>query len=366
MTDAIDYRRDMLDAIELRTPARIPFTYSARKETDEAFRAYLGLPEGETVPNHYKCNRFASPWSIIGDRWRLPDRSNAGRESAGGEETITDIWGCVRVKTEYHGGYYYELCHAPLADAESAADVEAYDWPRAEDIVWPEMPEGLDLAEAKKDVVVQCMDFIFPFGVPWSMRGMEKFMMDLALNPDIVETMVRKCEEFGNDAMRMALEKYPGLIDLVGSGDDYGTQNGLFLSKDMIDRFFMPSLEHSYSLAARYGVKGYHHCCGAITEIIPSFIDAGLNVLNPVQTSAAGMDPQYLKREFGKDLCFHGSIDIQQTLVHGGPADVKAEAKSRVETLGPDGFILGPTHVLQPDTPMENLAALYEAANEYC
>jgi uroporphyrinogen decarboxylase len=110
---------------------------------------------------------------------------------------------------------------------------------------------------------------------------------------------------------------------------------------------------------------GYHHCCGAIFDMIPLFIEAGVNVLNPIQTSAKGMDPVRLKKTYGKDLCFHGGIDIQQTLVTGTPDDVRAEVRSRIDTLGPDGYILSPSHVLQPDTPPENLAAMYEEAKRY-
>ncbi len=133
----------------------------------------------------------------------------------------------------------------------------------------------------------------------------------------------------------------------------------------MIDQFFMPSLKRHFDLGKKYGVRGYHHCCGAIFELVPSFIDAGVDVLNPIQTSAKGMDPAKLKKEYGKDIAFHGGIDIQQTIVSGTPQDVRDEVRSRIDTLGPNGYILGPSHVLQPDTPGENVAALYEAVREY-
>ena len=156
------------------------------------------------------------------------------------------------------------------------------------------------------------------------------------------------------------LEKYTGAIDLIGCEDDYGTQNGLLMSRDMVERFFMPSLKRHLDLGRKYGAMGYHHCCGAVFDIIPSFIEAGVNVLNPIQTSAAGMDPVKLKREFGKDLAFHGGIDIQQTLRTGSPDSVREEVRSRIDTLGPDGYIVAPTHTLQPDIPPENLVAMYE------
>ena len=152
---------------------------------------------------------------------------------------------------------------------------------------------------------------------------------------------------------------------MVGCGDDYGTQNGLLIAPDAIQKFFMPSLKRHYELAARHGVGGYHHCCGAIFEIIPMMIDAGVQVLNPIQTSAKGMSPVELKKEFGKDLCFHGCIDTQETLVTGTPDDVRAEVRSRIDALGPAGYILGPSHVLQADVSPANIVALFEEARSY-
>ncbi|MFW5798834.1 MAG: uroporphyrinogen decarboxylase family protein [Planctomycetota bacterium] len=357
-----DLRQDVLDAVARRVPHRIPYTYNAREETDRAFRDHLGLTDKQTIEEVYRCNRFTSPWSVIGGRWHVPGR---GRGRSGDDEMV-DLWGCRRVKTPYEGGYYYELAEPPLAGARTVADIEAYDWPDPSEIVWPELPENIDLEQARTDVVVNCMDFICPFGIPWAMRGMENLMTDVALNPAIVECMVEKVEQFTLAAMTEMFRRYPGVVDLVGCGDDYGTQISLFLSKDMIDRFFMPSLTRHYEVAARHGAAGYHHCCGAIVPIIPSFIEAGVKVLNPIQTSATGMDPAFLKKEFGQHLCFHGSIDIQQTLVTGTPAEVRDEVKDRIDTLGPEGFILAPSHVLQPDTPVENLQALYDAAVEFC
>jgi uroporphyrinogen decarboxylase len=133
----------------------------------------------------------------------------------------------------------------------------------------------------------------------------------------------------------------------------------------MIGRYFMPSLKRHYDLGCRHGAAGYHHCCGAIFDMIHQFVEAGVQVLNPIQCSAAGMDPARIKRAFGSDLCFHGAIDIQQTLVTGTPDAVRAEVRSRIDTLGPEGYILAPSHTLQPDTPPRNLVAMYEEARAY-
>ncbi|NOY75552.1 MAG: hypothetical protein GXP32_07140 [Kiritimatiellaeota bacterium] len=355
-------RERLLAAIARKPVDRIPYTYDSTEDAERNFRDYLKIGDDESVGDFFGCDKFASLWSAIGAAPTLPERME--RFDTVDPNVKVDIWGCRRELTTAGDAHYFEITEHPLRDAETIQDVENYDWPTVDDVVFPEIPADFDLERWKSDKVVLDMSFICPFGVPWSMMGLEKMMLDVALNPGVVEAVVAKVEEYSLVSMNAMLEKYPGVFDLVGCGDDYGTQNGLLMSAEMIGDFFMPSLKRHYDLASEYGVAGYHHCCGAIFEIIPSMMDAGVRVLNPIQTSAAGMDPEALKREFGSDLAFHGGVDIQQTLVTGTPDEVRAEARSRMETLGPEGYILAPSHVLQPDTPPENLAAMYdEVAN---
>jgi len=358
-------RERLLTAIARGCPDRVPFTYDATAEADARFRSYLGLGEDAKVAEHFGCDRLMSPWQLLGAGPTLPERTARNRSADPAERT--DIWGCRHRLTEAGNARYYEVVYHPLAHAETIRDVEAHDWPRPEEVVFPPLPPGFDPAAAKDaaDAVIMDMSFIGPFGIPWAMLGLEKMMLDVALNPGLVEAVVAKVEEYTLGCLEIALGRYPGLFDLVGCGDDYGTQNSLMMSVEMIDRLFMPSLRRHFNLARRHGVRGYHHCCGAIFEIIPSLIEAGVEVLNPIQTSAHGMDPLRIKQAFGNRLACHGGIDIQQTIVHGTPDEVRAEVRSRIETLGPNGYILAPSHVLQPDTPPENLVALYEEAAAY-
>ena len=356
-------RETILTAVSRRRPDRVPYTYGATREADEIFHKYLGLGPESSVADYFGCNYFSSLWSAIGAGPSLPERQL--RNQSKDPNVSIDIWGCRRENVTAGTASYMELTNAPLARAETVADIEQYDWPRPDEAVLPDLPAGLDLAAWKADKVVLDMSCLCPFGVPWSMLGMEKMMMALVLNPAVVEAVVANVETYTLELLGRMLEKYTGAIDLIGCGDDYGMQKGLLISKEMIDRFFMPCLSRHYELGRQYGARGYHHCCGAIFEIIPSLIDAGVEVLNPIQTSADGMDPVRLKRSFGKKLCFHGGIDIQQTLVHGTPAEVRAEVRSRIETLGPEGYILAPSHTLQIDTPPENLIAMYEETRDY-
>lgn len=355
-------RQELMDAVARRTPARIPFTFDAREETIANLRRYLSLAADAELDAHFNCNRFSSLWSAPGAGPRLLERE--ARNATGDPRVAIDIWGVRREVQEAGGARYWEIARHPLAAAESVADVERYDWPRPEEVVFPDLPAGFDVAAWKRDRVVLDMS-LGPFGVPWQMRGMERFMLDLALNPALAEAMVARTEAFTLGCLEIVFRKYPGVVDLIGSGDDYGSQCGLLLSPDMIARFFLPSLKRHYDLARRHGALGYHHSCGAIYDMVPLFIEAGVVVLNPIQTSAAGMDPVRLKRQFGRDLCFHGGIDTQQTLAHGTPDQVRQEVRARVAQLGPEGFILAPSHTLQPNVRPDNIVALYEEAQAH-
>lgn len=356
-------RQELIDAINHRTPGRIPYTIDCTAAAADKLRNYLGLPAGADLVKYFECNRFDSFWQAIGKSPGLPGRMEKLKsQNPAGQ---IDLWGIRRELIQAGDAAYWEIAASPLAGCETVADIENYDWPTLNEVVFPDLPAGFDIMDWKRDRFVIDMGFICPFGVPWAMRGMEQFMMDLYLNPAIAEAIIGKVEEYTFGVLETVLKKYPGAIDLVGCGDDYGTQNGLLLGPDAIEKFFMPSLKRHYDLARRYGVGAYHHSCGAIFEIIPLLLEAGVQVLNPIQTSAKGMDPLKLKREFGKDLCFHGGIDTQGTLVTGSPEAVRAEVRARIDVLGPEAYVLAPSHVLQPDVNPGNIIALFEEVKKY-
>jgi len=347
-------------AIERRVPPRIPYTYEAHRQTNRNVRRYLGLADDASLEEHFGCNWTSVPWAATGRRPRLPDRE--ARNAASEPGVTIDIWG-RRTRTVIAGGMQQtETVYTPLADAESVSDIEKHD---VEELDLPDLPDDFDLAEFKRGCVVMLWAYPNIFSKAWSLRGMDKMMMDLSLNPAIVEAIVARIEEFHLGCMEAIFRKYPGLIDLVRSSDDWGSQAGLLISPQMAERFFLPTVRRYFDLARRHGALAYQHSCGAVFELIPSLIDAGLSVLNPIQTSADGMDPARLKAEFGRDLCFHGGIDTQQTLVTGSPDDVRAEVRSRIDTLGPNGYILAASHVMQPDIPPANIVALFEEARAY-
>ncbi|MGE5527536.1 MAG: uroporphyrinogen decarboxylase family protein, partial [Patescibacteria group bacterium] len=154
-----------------------------------------------------------------------------------------------------------------------------------------------------------------------------------------------------------------GRIDFLHIADDYATQRGLLMSLAMWREFFREPTRRLVEMAHAFGAKVLFHCCGAVHDLIPELIELGIEVLDPVQTSACGMEPARLKEEFGRSLAFHGGVNTQHTLPHGTVEDVRREVFRLRETLGRGGgYIMAPCHLIQSDVPLENILALYEAA----
>ncbi len=358
-------RQQLMDAINRRRPERIPYTYEAHPEADRRLRLHLGLDAETSVEEHFGCNRFTHAWEAFGwQRPRLPGREarlNPPEAVAAGRQT--DIWGIVHATTQGPEGAEQHLAFSPLAEAETVADVEKHDWPDISEVQFPAPPTG-DLAAYKRDRVVWLWGYTNIFSLTWNMFGLEKTMLNLALNPEVVAAAVARIVRFKAQMLGRIFALCPGLIDLVRSSDDWGSQQGLLISRQMAEEIFLPGYRQLLELAASHGAIGYQHSCGAIRELIPALVAAGVKVLNPIQTSAAGMVPHELKREFGGQLCFHGGIDTQQLLKHGSPEAVRAEVRRLIDELGPDGCIIGPAHNLQADLPPANIVAMYETVRE--
>jgi uroporphyrinogen decarboxylase len=156
-------------------------------------------------------------------------------------------------------------------------------------------------------------------------------------------------------------------IDLTTSGDDFGTQRGAFVSPrmfaDLIAPYFSARIARTKQLTNGYY---WHHSCGAVASLLPQIIACGVDILNPVQTSAAGMQPEVLKAACGDNLVFWGAVDVQQLLPRAAPAEVRREVRRLIEVLGRDGgYVVAPAHEMQGDIPPENIAAWVETVRNY-
>ena len=190
--------------------------------------------------------------------------------------------------------------------------------------------------------------------------------MDMVQNPEIAHAIFSHIRDFYLEYERRILEAADGELDVLLTGDDFGSQYGPLISPAMWEEFLGEGFRQYIALAHSYGVKVMHHTCGSVRPLIPLMLERGLDVLQSLQPEASDMDPRALKAEFGDRLSFQGGISVQRTLPFGTPEEVEREVRDRIEALAPGGgYILGTAHNIQADVPLDNLKALLEAYRKY-
>ena len=259
------------------------------------------------------------------------------------------------------GQVYMELAgRPPLAGRRSAADLGRHPWPTA--AMWDYSTIPADLAVAgEKAIRAHSRGF---FEIAHFVRGMDAFLMDLASDPLLACALMDDLIAYLLDRSRRVLEAGRGRYDLFEYNDDVASQRSLFISPAMWREHVRPRMALFCDLAHEFGARLRYHCCGSVRAIVPDLIEIGVDILNPVQPLAADMDPFELKREFGRDLTFDGGIDIQDLLPHASPREVGHHVRRMIDVVGRDGgYILGPSHSIQSDVPLDNIVAMIEEAN---
>ena len=201
------------------------------------------------------------------------------------------------------------------------------------------------------------------FEACWYLRGMVQFLVDLVERQDFANELLDKVAQFQLDT---GLAPAPPCVDIIWMGDDFGTQDSLIMSPETWRQYFKPRYAQLIAAFKRVkpDVKIAYHSDGNIEALLPEFIDVGVDIFNAVQPLA--INQGRLKKRFGNRLSFWGGVDIQNVLPHGTPREVENEVSRCIETLGPGGgYILGPSHNIQPDVPLQNILALYEAARRH-
>ena len=271
----------------------------------------------------------------------------------------TDEWGVGWKATEYNTkfgkGIYTEMIHHPLADDSAIANYKPPDAERPDLYSESEMV----INTLKNDYWIVGVTVCTIFETAWALRGYEQILSDFIINPELVEELFKFPFHYHLTAAKKLVEMG---VDMIWIGDDFGTQTDMLISPELWKRFLKPKMAEFISTIKKINpeLKVAYHSDGNIYPIIPELIEIGLDVLNPIQP--ASMDPAKLKKDFGDKLCFWGSIDEQNTLPFGSPETVRREVNDRIRTIGKNGgLIIGPTHHVQLDTPIENFQAMVES-----
>ena len=350
-------------ALNHEEPDRVPLDYWSSSGFDGKLQAARGLSREAFLDRNDVDLRYIAGPRYIGP----PLRTLPGGVSE-------DIWGVHRtlaqVGTAMGSESYQEVSYSPLA---SAADVEAvlgYDhWPSPDWFDYSDLEAQCRRIRDKRRVVVfmgDRLNRLAQLKPAMYLRGVEQILLDMAAAPEVAHAIFGNISAFYLAYAERIFESAHGKIDLLLTGDDFGSQNGPLVSPRMWAQFLGRGFAAYIELGKSYGVRVMHHTCGAVRPIIPLMMERGLDVLQSLQPEAAGMDPSGLKAQFGERLSFHGGVSIQQTLPFGTPDDVRREVKERIAALaGGGGYVLCTAHNVQADVPVANVEALFEAHRAY-
>jgi uroporphyrinogen decarboxylase len=280
-------------------------------------------------------------------------------------ESRTDYWGVRRKKISFGiGSYEDEIEYHPLADATSIDDVLKHSWPSPDWFDYTGIPEKIEKINAtEKHFIISGWGSIWE--ASWYMRSFEAALMDLILNPGLINCIMQKVTEFQIEFHRRILEAGNGNIDLIFCADDIGTQRSLLMSLDTFEANIKPYHVQLNQMIHDHGARVIYHSDGAVMKAVPALMDMGIDILQPLQFDAVGMDPETLKARYGGVLSFEGGVSVQKTLPLGTAGDVRQEVRELIRLLGSaGGYILGPTHVIQAGTPARNILAMFDTAVE--
>jgi len=267
------------------------------------------------------------------------------------------------------GGFYYDMAEHPLASALDENDIENFNYPDPNDKArYAGIREkALSIRDRGYGVVMSSMGAgIFEYG-GW-LRGYANFYADLAGEPEMACKVMNKVLEVKMKYWEKVLDMAGDLIDVVQEADDLGSQNNMLISPEMYRKYVKPRQKALFDLVhSKTGAKIFVHSCGSFREVLQDLIEIGVDIINPVQFNARGMEAVKLKQDFGKDLVFWGGgVDTQRILPSGTVEEVKDCVKRQMEILAPGGgFVFNTVHNIQADVPPENLVAMLEAFQEY-
>lgn len=354
-------RENLLACINHRTPEWVPrggsFTpaqivqFKEKTGSDDTL-AYFKMDRLGSA--YFKPTKLETDFSAYHAYYELPMPP---------DETRVDEWGVGWVPGSTL--HFTDMAH-PMHSFTTIEEFKAYPYP---DVDAPYRREGVwesvkEQQQAGLPVVASVPDLGGTiFESAWYLRGLENFLADMMVSPNLAAYHLDRIT-----SMAVSNAAFLGDcgVDVLLTGDDVATQRGMMMSPDAWRRWLKPRLAAVMAAArnANPEIAVWYHSDGDCRAIIPDLIEIGVTILNPVQPEC--MDPVWVKREYGRELCLWGTIGTQTTLPFGTPESIRENVRQMIDECGGDGgLFLAPTHVIEPDVPWENIEALYEACCEF-
>lgn len=372
----------VLTAIHHEEPDRVPIVIGVSNTTGIKMKTYANIKKltGIDAPNEYIYQWPELGTAAIDEETmqRLhadvrgvldlePKHIRQRNQARSPHSPCLDSWGTGQV--EISEGEWMPGIH-PLKHATTSDEIENHPWPDMDDPTRVAHVRALarQLAEENKYAVMGTPWLLFPFERAFAMQGMDTFLLNMAMYPDFAKALLGRITESCKQLMGHFLEEAGEYLDIIKIGDDLGTQESLMISPKMYRTLLKPF--HADLIAfikERTQAKVFFHTDGDVFDLIEDFIEIGVDILNPVQTSAGRMaDLNRLKQQFGGRIVFCGAIDTHTVLPHGSPEEVQMEVRRVINALGPGGgYMLASVHTIMNDVPAENVLAMVDAVEKY-
>ncbi len=345
--DTLTPRERWLAVLRHETPDRLPMGFWGTTETKQKLMQHLAC-DNELVMQE---KLHIDPIITLKPRYVGPPL-----------DANTNMYGSRFKQITYQGGIYDECVTHPLEHYQTVDEIEdSYTWPSVDWFDYSVIGEQLN---EKERYPIQGGGSE-PFLIYCELRGLEQAYMDLITNREMVDYCLDKLFDFAYEDTVRIYEQADGQVTYSYIAEDFGSQDSLLFSPRIIREVMIPRMKRMMDLAHESGVYVFFHSDGAIRPIISDMIEAGIDILNPIQWRSPGMERDGLQRDFGEQVIFHGGVDNQYTLPFGTPDEVRDEVITNVEIFGKSGgYILAPCHNIQAVSPVDNIIAMYETGYE--
>jgi uroporphyrinogen decarboxylase len=375
-------RERVLAAIQHKEPDRVPIIIGISNATGIKMKPYKALKErlGIDAPDEYIYQWPELGTAKIDEETLLRLHADARgvldlepadilkrNRTRAPHSPYINSWGTGQIEIE--PGVWFPGFH-PLREADTLDALENHAWPDMNDPtrVANVKSEAQKLADENQFAIMGTPWLMFPFERACGQQGMDRVLLNMALNPDFTHALLRKLTDLCKINLGNFLREIGENIDIIKIGDDLGTQESLLMSPKMYRAFLKPlHAEIIAFIKERTHAKVLFHTDGDVFPLMPDLIEIGIDILNPIQTSAGKMsDLAALKSQYGNDMVFCGGIDTHHVLPHGSPEEVQMEVRRAIQALGTGGgYIVSSVHTIMNDVPAENILAMVDAVNKY-
>ncbi len=379
---ALTPRERVLAVLNHEEPDRVPIIIGASNATGIKMPAYRRLKQ---LLNYEAEERYIYDWPELGTALidepllerlradvrgvldRFPDFVYERNRNRPPHSPFIDDWGSGQKEIEPE--VWFPGIH-PMAEATTLEEIESYPWPDMDDPsrVAHVREQARRLREENRYAIMGTPWLLFPFERAHAMQGLDRFLYNMVKNRDFAKALLEKIASLCKQLMGHFLDEAGENLDIIKIGDDLGTQQSLMISPKMYREILKPiHADFIAFIKSRTKAKVFFHTDGDVFDLVDDFIEIGVDILNPIQTSAGKMaNLAELKKRYGDKIIFCGAIDTHRILPHGTPEEVHQEVKRVIEILAPGGgYMVASVHTIMNDVPPENVLAMVDAVEEF-